>query len=212
MTFSAGSNDEPPPTDWEAAYVAGDTPWDKGAPSPALVWEFGRLPIHGRALVPGCGSGNDLPAVLAGGATEVVGLDPAPTAVTKATVRHHADHRIRIVEGSLFETPVEWNGAFDSVVEHTCFCAIRRSLRVAYVEAVARVLRPGGELVAVFYMNPRDDPDPRLGPPFSSNVEELRSRFEPWFDIVHAGIPGDAFPERVGREEVWRLRRRSIRL
>ncbi|MFM7319936.1 MAG: methyltransferase domain-containing protein [Armatimonadota bacterium] len=194
-------------TDWEGAYVAGDTPWDKGQPSPALVAELRSNPLAGRVLVPGCGSGNDLPAVLAAGADEVVGLDFAPTAVVRARERFAGVSGIRIEHGDLFALPEAWSGAFDAAVEHTCFCAIPRERRPDYAASVARALRPGGTLLAVFYLTPRDDPDPTLGPPFSSDRDELRATFSPWFDSVSAGPPGAAFPERLGREEVWRLRR-----
>jgi hypothetical protein len=50
-------------TDWEAKWEQGNTHWDKGKPSPALVslFENGEtkplIPERGHALVPGCGSG-----------------------------------------------------------------------------------------------------------------------------------------------------------
>jgi len=195
-------------TDWDAAYQAGDTPWDKGAPSPALVAELQLRPIAGRVLVPGCGHGNDFPALLSGGAIEVVGLDISPTAVVETIKRFSANPAVTVVHGDLFNLPADWDAAFDIVFEHTCFCAIPRDKRSDYVDAVARALRPGGLLLAVFYLNPRDDPDPTLGPPFSVDDAELIERFTPSFEIEAAGPALAAFPERVGREAVWRLRRK----
>jgi len=195
-------------TDWDAAYRVGETPWDKGAPSPALVAELELRPIAGRVLVPGCGHGNDFPALLSGGAIAVVGLDISPTAVAEAGSRFASNLAVTVVRGDLFNLPTEWAGAFDVVFEHTCFCAIPRDKRSDYVDAVAKALRPGGLLLAVFYLNPRHDPDPTLGPPFSVDNPELSERFTPFFDIESAGPALDAFPERVGREAVWRLRRK----
>ncbi len=195
-------------TDWDAAYQAGDTPWDKGAPSPALVAELEVRPIAGRVLVPGCGHGNDFPALLSGGATEVVGLDISPTAVAETIKRFSANPAVTVVHADLFDLPDRWDAAFDVVFEHTCFCAIPRDRRSEYVLAVARALRPGGLLLAVFYLNPRDDPDPTLGPPFSVDDCELSERFTPYFEIEATGPPLAAFPERIGREAVWRLRRK----
>lgn len=197
-------------TDWDAAYRAGETPWDKGMPSPALVADLARQAIVGRVLVPGCGRGNDFPALLAGGATDVVGLDIAVTAVVEARTRFADNPAVRVEHGDLFSLPKPWHGTFDVIFEHTCFCAIPRDKRPDYVNSVAHALRPGGLLLAVFYINPRDDPDPTLGPPFGSEPSELAERFEPWFEVEESGPARDAFPERTGREQVWRLRRRPM--
>ena len=67
-------NPTPMPTDWEAQYEKGETPWEKGAPSPGLVDFLATEPVCGRVLVPGCGFGHDVRA-LAATAQEVVGLD-----------------------------------------------------------------------------------------------------------------------------------------
>ena len=65
------------PTDWEQRYQTGDTPWDKGAPHPALVDFLKTEPLHGKILVPGCGLGYDVRAI-ATKDNEVVGVDVAP--------------------------------------------------------------------------------------------------------------------------------------
>lgn len=195
-------------TDWDAAYRAGETPWDKGAPSPGLVAELADRPLTGAVLVPGCGRGNDLVALCDAGAARVVGLDLSPTAVEDARARL-ADHpQVEIVCADLFDLPDAFHGAFDAVFEHTCFCAIPRDRRDDYVRAVADALRPGGVLLALFYLTPRDDPDPALGPPFNTSRAEIEARFGPRFETLDSGPPRAAFPERSGREELWRLRRR----
>ena len=65
-----------------------------------------------------------------------------------------------------------FTGGFDWVWEHTCFCAISPSLRQAYARAVASALRPGGEFLAVFYLDPGYS-SPDEGPPFGVSKEEL---------------------------------------
>ena len=45
------------PTDWEDHYRRGETPWEKGAPSPGLMDDLAVHPVRGRVLVPGCGFG-----------------------------------------------------------------------------------------------------------------------------------------------------------
>jgi SAM-dependent methyltransferase len=196
-------------TDWDAAYRAGETPWDKGVPSPALVAELDQRPLSGRVLVPGCGRGNDFPALLAGGADDVVGIDLSPTAVREGSHRFSETEGVSVFEADLFELPSEWDGTFDAIFEHTCFCAIPRDRRDDYVRAAARCLKPGGLLLAVFYLNPRDDPDPTLGPPFGTNENELMQRFSPSFTVDSRGPVAASFPERSGREALWRLRRKA---
>lgn len=52
------------PIDWEKKWQDGNTQWDHGESSPALVTLIKEhsdlLPAKGRGLVPGCGSGKDI--------------------------------------------------------------------------------------------------------------------------------------------------------
>src|SRR6478609_4291828 len=74
-------------TDWQHHYETGDTPWNKGGPSPPLVQWLAGHRLHGRVLVPGCGHGHDLVPLAASGADSVTGLDIAPGAVVAAGER-----------------------------------------------------------------------------------------------------------------------------
>ena len=185
------------PTDWEERYRTGETPWDKGAPHPALVAFLKSEPIRGRVLVPGCGLGHDVRA-LAATADEVTGLDIAPAAI-RAAKAQPAIGGERYVQGDLFALPKASRGAFDWVFEHTCFCAIDPSLRADYVAAVAGALRPGGHLLALFYLDPGLDPG-EGGPPFGTSKAELDSLFSPRFSLAKEWRPSVTYPGREGRE------------
>ena len=185
------------PTDWESKYQAGDTPWDKGGPSPGLLDFLAEQPVRGRVLVPGCGLGHDVRA-LAAGAEEVVGLDIAPSAVEGARGFPRVGGE-RYEQADLFDLPPPLRGHFDWVWEHTCFCAIDPSQRAAYVEAVTGALRPGGHLLAVFYLDPGND-SPEEGPPFEVSIQELDRLFLPRFTLVREWLPARAYPGREGRE------------
>jgi SAM-dependent methyltransferase len=184
-------------TDWETHYQQNDTPWEKGAPSPGLVDFLAVEPMRGRGLVPGCGFGHDVRA-LATTADEVIGLDIAPSAV-EAADRSPKAGRERYVVGNLFDLPPELRGAFDWVFEHTCFCAIDPKMRPAYVEAVAGALKPGGKLLAIFYLDPGNH-SPDEGPPFEVSVAELDRLFLPRFALEREWLPQHAYPGREGRE------------
>jgi methyl halide transferase len=192
-------------TDWEAHYQRGETPWDKGAPSPGLVDFLARHPVRGRVLVPGCGFGHDVRA-LAATAQEVVGMDLAPSAVSGAEAVPKVGGE-RYVLGDFLNPVPGKMGEFDWVWEHTCFCAISPSLRETYVRAVASALRPGGEFLAVFYLDPGNS-GPEEGPPFEVSKEELDALFKTDFELVEEWLPLRAYPGREGREWMRRMRRR----
>lgn len=191
-------------TDWENLYQTGETGWDKGAAAPPLLAFLEQHPLMGRVLVPGCGRGHDVRAIAQAGADDVIGLDIAPSAFAGVTVLPNT----RFVVGDLFALPETFLGAFDAVFEHTCFCAIPRDRRDDYVYAVASALKPGGLFLGLFYLSPRDDPDPTLGPPFNCSRDELDTRFGADFTLVQAQVPSVSYPGREGKEEL-RLYRRN---
>ncbi len=185
--------------DWESRYLAGDTPWDKGAAHPGLVAWLRDHRMHGRVLVPGCGSGHDVRAIAAGGA-DVIGFDIAPSALTAAshfTPAGRESYRL----GDFLAG--EAGAGFDWLFEHTCFCAIDPARRRDYAEAAAAAVRPGGHFLAIFYANP-DHPD---GPPFGCSEAELDALFTPAFETLASQT---GFPTHEGREnrEILRLFRR----
>jgi methyl halide transferase len=192
-------------TDWEALYQTGETHWDKGAASPALQELLAHTPLQGRVLVPGCGRGHDVRAIAAAGADEVMGLDLAPSAFAGIATFPNT----RFVVGDLFELPDTYHFSFDAVFEHTCFCAIPRERRDDYVQSVAKALKPGGLLLGIFYLTPRDDPDPSLGPPFNATLDELDTRFSEHFTLLRSETPTVAFPGRENREVLRLLQRRG---
>ena len=191
-------------TDWEALYQTGETQWDKGVAAPALLAYLAGSPLTGRVLVPGCGRGHDVRAIAAVCADEVIGLDLAPSAFAGVATLPNT----RFVVGDLFALPTEFASAFDAIFEHTCYCAIPRERRDDYVHAVAQALKPGSLLLGIFYLNPRDNPDPTLGPPFNATLDELDTRFAEHFTLLRSEIPTVAFPGREDREVLRLLQKK----
>jgi len=189
--------------DWQAQYASGETPWDKGAPHPAIVdFIAASGPFTGRILIPGCGAGHDVRAVSTA-ANEAVGLDLAPGAADKARTYPRTGNETYMT-GDLLKLGPQFRASFDWVVEHTCFCAIDPALRPAYAEAVAAALKPGARIFAIFYLNPGGD---REGPPFGVAVAELDQFFSPFFAVEQEWVPARTFEGREDRELVRILRR-----
>jgi hypothetical protein len=68
------------------------------------------------------------------------------------------------------------------------------------------VLRRGGLLIGVWFIDPDLDPGEE-GPPFPFSVAELTARFADGYEIVEDYVPEVAFAGREGRERVRVLRR-----
>ena len=187
--------------DWEERYRRCDTPWEKGSAHPALVAWLRKNPVSGRVMVPCCGLGHDARALAEAGA-EVVGLDIAPFAIMAAKGFPLQGH-ISFVLGDLFR-PEAVRGEFDWIFEHTCFCAIPPSRRVDYVRSVTALLKPGGHLLAIFFLNPDHDEE---GPPYGCSIEELDALFSPHFWLVEESGSLPTYPGREGREIMRLLRR-----
>ena len=192
-------------TDWERCYEKGETPWDKSAPAPELAFLLESGLFRGRVLVPGCGRGHDARAIALAAGTEVVGVDLAPSALREARQLGAVDG-LRFVEGNVFSLPKDWMGTFDWVWEHTCFCAIDPSERGLYVASMHALLRPGGCLVATFFLNPSMDPG-ESGPPFGVTEAELDKLFKAHFVLESQWVPRGSFSGREGRELMRQLRR-----
>ncbi|MBX3741379.1 MAG: methyltransferase domain-containing protein [Akkermansiaceae bacterium] len=194
--------------DWNARYEEQDTPWDKGIPTPVLAEIEGRHPgiFSGRKVVaPGCGTGHDV-RWLAERAASATGLDIAPLAISRARALDPGHEAEFGVADFLNPTPPHVD-AYEVVWEHTCFCALDPSLRPSYVQGAGTVLRPGGILAGVFFINPEMD-EGETGPPFGIGPAELGALFSAaGFTPLDSWVPVTGFPGRIGRERVMILRR-----
>ncbi len=190
--------------DWDEVYRKGEVFWNKGAPSPPMKQYLERQPVRGRALVPGCGHGHEVALAVEHG-LDATGLDIAPTGLAEARALYPR-HAERFVVGDVFDPPAELRGAFDVVVEHTCMSALPPALRAHYRRGIDQMLRPGGLLIGVWFINPDLDPGDE-GPPFPLSVPDLTALFADSYEIVADYVPDVAFHGREGRERVRALRR-----
>lgn len=184
------------PAFWAHYYAQGTPPWDQGAPAPPLtaLWEeLGFAP--GAMLVPGCGSAADAVHFAQLGCT-VSAVDVADEAIVRATARAaQHDVALEIHQGDVCALPQGWSGRFDYVLEHTCYCAISPDQRDAYVAEMARVLKPGGWLLGLFFHHGMEG-----GPPWHITEADLRERFAGAFRVERIEPAQDSFELRRDKE------------
>jgi SAM-dependent methyltransferase len=191
---------------WEARYQAGDTGWDRGASHPSLPGILDRQWLQGDVLVPGCGRGYDVQTIAAlGDHCTATGIDIAPSALDDAKQQRRYPNEF--YHGfSLFRMAEESEDRFDAIWEHTCFCALHPDQRHQYVESTARLLKPDGHLVGVFYLATQDSGD---GPPFKIPFDALRGCLQSAFEILEVLPPDQTYPGREGEEILIRAKKRA---
>lgn len=158
---------------WEQRYQAGQTGWDRGENSPALLYwlEEGVLQPC-RILVPGCGHGHEV-VELARRGFDVTAVDIAPTPVS--TLRQRLDKaglKAPVVQANV----LHWRPAapFDAIYEQTCLCALSPDQWHDYENMLYEWLKPGGRLFALFMQTGAEG-----GPPYHCDLGDMRELFKP---------------------------------
>ncbi len=192
-------------TDWNLRYETGDTPWDRGAPTPVLEELTAKYPglWKGRVAVPGCGLGYDA-RWLEAKVDAVTALDISSLALERAREKQ-PDSKVHFQQADIMDPPSDLIASFDVVWEHTCLSALHPTLRKAYAAGLASMLKKDGTLAGVFFINPEMAPGEE-GPPFAISAEEL---IDLWsiagLEVIDQWVPSTGYPGRVGRELVLLL-------
>lgn len=161
---------------WSERYKDGQIGWDLGMPSPPIEHYAEQLTNKKLTiLIPGCGSGYEGEYLFRKGFTHVHLLDFSPEPLVAFKNRVPEFPEIQLHVGDFFEH----HGLYDLIIEQTLFCAIDPTLRRAYAEKAASLLKPGGKLVGVLFNR-----DFEGGPPFGGSVEEYLTYFEDHFSTV----------------------------
>jgi SAM-dependent methyltransferase len=158
-------------TGWfERLYAEGEAgdaivPWVQGVANETLVeWAAGKSGDGQRALVIGCGTGEDA-EFLAGLGYEVTGFDIAPTGIAAARERHPGS-RVDYVVADLTALPPQWAGAFGLVVEIYTIQPLYGPVREQALKALREPVAPGGTLLVIGWATLEDNParDPAMMP------------------------------------------------
>jgi len=136
---------EPVHHDFEAAYQAGDPPWEIGGPQPEIAALAAAGELQGDVLDVGCGTGENA-LHLAGLGLRVVGIDAAPPAIARAEAKARARGvavTFRVADAlDLRRLRRRFETAIDSGLFHT----LDRAGRRAYAQSLTEVLSPGSTL------------------------------------------------------------------
>jgi SAM-dependent methyltransferase len=161
---------------------AANVPWADGRPNPSLTsWlnaeAPGRVRPGSRAVVVGCGLGDDVAELINRG-YDASGFDVSPAAVEWAR-RRFPDQAQAFCVADLFNLPTRFRHRFELVVEACTLQSIDPAAREHAASAIASLLCPRGTLVTI--ARGRDEhelPERVPGPPWPLTPAELTGLFE----------------------------------
>lgn len=156
----------------ESGAGAAIVPWDSGTPYAMLAEWAAKREVRGdgrRALVVGCGLGDDA-AYVAEAGFDTVAFDVSESAVEQAKKRFPASG-VLFRRADLFDPPQEWREAFDLVVEVMTVQALPEDLHAGAIERIASFVRPGGTLLVI--ASARDEGGPVFAPPWPLTPSEI---------------------------------------
>ena len=181
----------------------GNVPWADQKPKDRLeAWLSAHPGAGRRGLDIACGVGDNAEAISAAGYATTA-FDLAEDAVAWAK-RRFPDSAVDYRVANLLDPPAGWHRAFDVVHECYTIQSVPRAMHIAFAEAVANFVAPGGSLLIYARYNP---PGPLLGgAPWPLTDETLASfasfglvrEHEDTFDLER---PDRIIPHRFA---IWR--------
>ena len=171
--MTAPSSEDRSAVDWEARFVADDAPWERRSVHPVVQdWiDAGHLSVGQSVLIPGCGRSAE-PLALAQHGLNVTCSDIAPSATAyqaKVFEREGLSGAFLQTDGLSYRPDIP----FDALYEQTFLCAIHPHHRLAYEAMAHAVIRPGGQLLALFMQKQE-----RGGPPYGCDLSAMRALFD----------------------------------
>ena len=143
-------------------------PWARLDVNPLLqTYLEEKQACKGRALVIGCGLGDDAYA-LANAGFDTLAIDISETALNIAQNRF-PDANITFEKQDIFDMPSQYSEHFDFVFEAQTIQSLPLEFRSKMIQAVARSVAPEGELLVVAHKKQKETE----GPPWPLTQEEI---------------------------------------
>ena len=143
-------------------------PWARFSVNPLLQTYLEKKTRHqGKALVIGCGLGDDAEALAELG-YDVVAIDVSESALSQAKERF-PNTKVFYEKQDIFEMPTEYDAHFDFVFESLTIQSLPVEFRTQMIQAVSDTVAKGGELLVVAHERTKMFD----GPPWPLQREEI---------------------------------------
>ncbi len=178
-------------------------PWADLEANPRLLdfWKAHPCATTGkRALVIGCGFGDDAQQLAAWG-FKTTGFDISKTAIESAKKRFPRTP-VEYVVADMFDPPASWLGSFDFVLEIYTVQSFPAGMRPKAIDAISRFVAPGGLLLVIARGRADDEPEGQ-GLPWPLMRAELDG-------FLRAGLKEESFEDYAEPEPPWVRRFRVL--
>jgi len=183
---------------WNSKYKTKQTGWDLGEISPPIKAYVDQLTNKNlKILIPGGGNSYEAEYLFHQGFTNVYVVDFSEIPLTNIKARIPNFPSDQLIQADFFSLEMK----FDLILEQTFFSAIHPSLRKAYVQQMAALLKPHGKLVGLLF----DDPLNTDKPPFGGSKEEYIALFNSHFNILQLEEAYNSHENRGWRELFFRM-------
>lgn len=199
------------PQFWEKLYAEGKDDWSLGKAPPPLL-DFLKSPLcpkSGDVLVTAAGKGFCAEAWAKHG-YNTVAVDFCPTAVDHMELMADKYENLTVLNMDIFSlcpnNEKKCGKQFDIIYDYCGFNAIHPGRRDEYVEIWHKMLKDDGLMVG-FFGPLSDKGGQETIPPYSIVKSELEVRLKGIFDIEEKIVPKNSVKSRIGKEEIWLLRK-----
>jgi SAM-dependent methyltransferase len=178
---------------WTERYKTNEATWDAGfitAPLKAFVDQLTDKTI--KILIPGAGNGHEAEYLFSNGFKNVFVIDISPEPIDNIKSRVPAFPEAQLITGDFFAH----TGQYDLILEQTFFCALDPSLQAAYAPHMQKLLKPGGQLIGVLFIDPLNS----TVPPFAISKEEYIALFQPYLQLQKLETCYNSIKPRQNRE------------
>ena len=184
---------------WEDIYFDDDAGWDLSGVTPVFK-SIAQDLNPGELCIVGCGRGYDA-IMFSKRGFDVTAVDFAPSPIRSVkNMAIESSLNINILQEDIFSLSPKYDKKFDYVIEQTCFCAIHPERRFEYEKLVHAILKPGGELIGLWF--PLDKTLEDGGPPWGTSILEIKSIFNDGWKIEREEFQDISVDSRQDREKL----------